>query len=161
MDSCCKVAFIYNGEKKEFGISDNLNELYNSISAFFKIDLNYIDTFFIENISTKSVCPLSLNNVENGLVYNLLIRYKSQNNPESTNSDQKQGSNMQDNEYFGGYANLSIHRTMLSDKVRTLKYKQSIEECGNLIKDKIVLDVGAGTGILSIFAAKAGAAKGL
>merc|ERR1712129_485562 len=40
---------------------------------------------------------------------------------------------------------------------RTLAYKHFIETNAQFFKDKIVMDVGAGTGILSIFAAKAGA----
>jgi len=46
---------------------------------------------------------------------------------------------------------------MLSDEIRTNAYKNSILKNMHLFKDKIVLDVGCGTGILSIFAAKAGA----
>jgi predicted RNA methylase len=46
---------------------------------------------------------------------------------------------------------------MLKDSVRTLTYRQAIEGNAHLFKDKIVLDVGCGTGILSMFAAKAGA----
>ena len=44
---------------------------------------------------------------------------------------------------------------MLSDFVRTDTYRRGIMAAG--IKDKIVMDVGAGTGILSIFAVQAGA----
>ncbi|RUP44853.1 hypothetical protein BC936DRAFT_148935 [Jimgerdemannia flammicorona] len=46
---------------------------------------------------------------------------------------------------------------MLKDEVRTLSYRASIYQNRHLFKDKIVLDVGCGTGILSMFAAKAGA----
>lgn len=46
---------------------------------------------------------------------------------------------------------------MLKDEVRTLTYRASIYQNRHLFKDKIVLDVGCGTGILSMFAAKAGA----
>jgi type I protein arginine methyltransferase len=44
---------------------------------------------------------------------------------------------------------------MLDDKVRMEKYQQAIQE---LCDAKTVLDVGAGTGVLCVFAAKAGAA---
>ena len=44
-------------------------------------------------------------------------------------------------------------------QVRTLTYRNSIWHNKHLFKDKVVLDVGCGTGILSMFCAKAGAAK--
>lgn len=46
---------------------------------------------------------------------------------------------------------------MLKDLVRTKTYQNVIYQNKFLFKDKIVLDVGAGTGILSLFCAKAGA----
>ncbi|KQJ89935.1 hypothetical protein BRADI_4g28570v3 [Brachypodium distachyon] len=46
---------------------------------------------------------------------------------------------------------------MLKDVVRTRSYQNVITQNSFLFKDKIVLDVGAGTGILSLFCAKAGA----
>lgn len=46
---------------------------------------------------------------------------------------------------------------MLKDEVRTRSYRDSIYQNKHLFKDKVVLDVGCGTGILSMFAAKAGA----
>lgn len=52
-----------------------------------------------------------------------------------------------------------IHEIMLKDKVRTDAYRDFIYDNKNLFKDKVVLDVGCGTGILSMFCARAGAAK--
>lgn len=46
---------------------------------------------------------------------------------------------------------------MLKDAVRTKTYQNVIYKNTFLFKDKVVLDVGAGTGILSLFCAKAGA----
>ena len=43
------------------------------------------------------------------------------------------------------------------DKIRTNAYMNSIINNRHLFEDKIVMDIGSGTGILSIFAAKAGA----
>ena len=48
---------------------------------------------------------------------------------------------------------------MLKDSVRTDAYRDFIYENKHLISDKIVLDVGCGTGILSMFCAKAGARR--
>jgi protein arginine N-methyltransferase 1 len=59
--------------------------------------------------------------------------------------------------YFDSYAHFGIHEEMLKDQVRTMSYKNAIYQNSHLFKDKIVLDVGCGTGILSMFAAKAGA----
>jgi len=61
--------------------------------------------------------------------------------------------------YFDSYAHFGIHEEMLKDEVRTLTYRNSIWHNKHLFKGKVVLDVGCGTGILSMFAAKAGAAK--
>merc|ERR1712062_882270 len=61
--------------------------------------------------------------------------------------------------YFDSYAHFGIHEEMLKDEVRTLTYRNSMFHNKHLFKDKIVLDVGCGTGILSMFAAKAGAKK--
>ena len=54
--------------------------------------------------------------------------------------------------YFDGYSHFSIHEEMLKDTVRTKAYMKAINMNPGLFKDKVVLDVGSGTGILSIFA---------
>lgn len=59
--------------------------------------------------------------------------------------------------YFGSYSNFYIHEEMLKDRVRTEAYRHAIEDNKNFFKGKVVMDIGAGTGILSIFAARAGA----
>lgn len=61
--------------------------------------------------------------------------------------------------YFDSYAHFGIHEEMLKDEVRTLTYRNSMFHNRHLFKDKVVLDVGSGTGILCMFAAKAGARK--
>ncbi len=55
------------------------------------------------------------------------------------------------------HSRTGIHEEMLKDTSRTLTYQRGIEGKPMDFKDKIVLDIGCGTGILSIFAARAGA----
>ncbi|KAJ3160240.1 Protein arginine N-methyltransferase 1 [Geranomyces michiganensis] len=61
--------------------------------------------------------------------------------------------------YFDSYAHFGIHEEMLKDEVRTISYRNAIYQNSHLFKDKVVLDVGCGTGILCMFAAKAGAKR--
>lgn len=48
---------------------------------------------------------------------------------------------------------------MLEDDPRTDTYRRAILENKSYFKGKVVMDVGCGTGILSIFCAQAGAKK--
>ncbi|KAI4323573.1 hypothetical protein L6164_023168 [Bauhinia variegata] len=61
--------------------------------------------------------------------------------------------------YFGAYSSFGIHREMLSDKVRMDAYGQAILKNPSLLNGAVVMDVGCGTGILSLFAAQAGASR--
>ena len=61
--------------------------------------------------------------------------------------------------YFGSYSHFYIHEEMLKDVVRTKAYQKAIENNKEDFHDKVVLDIGCGTGILSLFAARSGAKK--
>jgi protein arginine N-methyltransferase 1 len=59
--------------------------------------------------------------------------------------------------YFNSYSSYNIHEEMLKDRIRTGTYSDAILQNPEIFKDKVVLDIGCGTGILSMFAAKSGA----
>lgn len=59
--------------------------------------------------------------------------------------------------YFGSYSHFGIHEEMLKDEVRTRSYMNACLNNKEQFAGKVVLDIGCGTGILSIFAAQAGA----
>lgn len=59
--------------------------------------------------------------------------------------------------FFGFFSGMDVHRNMLADQERLSKYREAIFE---VVKPgDVVIDAGAGTGILSIYAAQAGAKK--
>jgi len=64
----------------------------------------------------------------------------------------------QDSSYFESYAHYSIHYDMLSDRVRTESYRDAMLKNTERLTGSKVLDIGCGTGILSMFAAASGAA---
>lgn len=61
--------------------------------------------------------------------------------------------------YFCSYAELHHQHQMLTDRTRMRAYYGALVGNAEQLRDKVVLDVGTGTGILSIWAAKAGARK--
>ncbi|KAG8960315.1 hypothetical protein FRC03_006769 [Tulasnella sp. 419] len=78
--------------------------------------------------------------------------------PESSSQDVVAPENMTSRDYYAdSYAHFGIHEEMLKDTVRTGAYHRAILNNSHLFVGKNVLDVGCGTGILSMFAAKAGA----
>ncbi|GAM21684.1 hypothetical protein SAMD00019534_048590, partial [Acytostelium subglobosum LB1] len=65
----------------------------------------------------------------------------------------------EDTEYFNSYSKVNIHNEMVFDKRRTAAYYHAIMKSRELFKDKVVMDVGCGTGLLSCFCAMAGAKR--
>ncbi|KAL1919473.1 uncharacterized protein VTP21DRAFT_2166 [Calcarisporiella thermophila] len=80
---------------------------------------------------------------------------------QKTPSSQKPMQNeSRDPAYFGYYSMLQHQQNMLQDSVRTSTYRSAILlKSASCFNNKIVMDVGAGSGILSYFAVQAGAEK--
>ena len=62
-----------------------------------------------------------------------------------------------DSGYFGSYSQIYIHEEMLRDHHRTSSYASAISASMPSVRGKIVVDIGCGTGILCLMAARAGA----
>ncbi|XP_070072877.1 uncharacterized protein Art2 isoform X2 [Drosophila takahashii] len=60
--------------------------------------------------------------------------------------------------YFNIYGRIEVHEWLMKDVVRVKAFREAILH-NESFKNKTVLDVGCGMGMLSIFAAKAGAKK--
>ncbi|KAF8819133.1 histone arginine methyltransferase PRMT4/CARM1 [Cardiosporidium cionae] len=61
--------------------------------------------------------------------------------------------------YFQYYSKMANQMNMLQDSIRTSFYQKAILENRSDFRHKIAMDIGAGSGILSFFAAQAGAEK--
>lgn len=65
-----------------------------------------------------------------------------------------------DDNPFSQYYGMLLHQqNMLQDHVRTSTYERAMLENAGDFRDKVVLDVGTGSGILAFFALKAGAKR--
>jgi len=61
--------------------------------------------------------------------------------------------------YFCSYAQLYHQKQMLADHNRMAAYHAAIMGNSSVFKDKVVMDVGTGSGILAVWAAQAGARR--
>mmetsp|Transcript_7648 Transcript_7648/g.16597 ORF Transcript_7648/g.16597 Transcript_7648/m.16597 type:complete len:605 (-) Transcript_7648:264-2078(-) len=69
-----------------------------------------------------------------------------------------------DRSYFGSYSSYHIHESMLRDAPRTTAYRDALAAARGILSQDdrergVVLDIGCGTGILSICASKFGGAR--
>lgn len=80
---------------------------------------------------------------------------------ENDNDDEQKARKAKDFElYFSAYSELHHQKDMLTDTHRMDSYFTAISANAEVaFKDKIVMDIGTGSGILAIWAAKAGAKK--
>ena len=117
--------------------------------------INYDSTIYKEFIDKKKVLEsLSLTNLNHTI---------NSNNDDISDQEIKAKKDKKndevDEDYFESYASIYIHECMLRDQHRTCTYRDAITLNSYFMKDKVVLDIGCGTGILSMFTARAGARK--
>ena len=71
----------------------------------------------------------------------------------------RQRTDEQNDVYFSGYNDVDVHRLMLADQSRVGAYAKAIQQNEHLLRNKVVMDVGSGSGILALMAARAGARR--
>ncbi|EEA08159.1 uncharacterized protein CMU_011070 [Cryptosporidium muris RN66] len=114
----------------------------------------------LESYSSQSNISLTIPNIEEKHIPLLEFENRLLDFPLETNKESTEKFIYEDESYFNSYSHLDIHREMILDEVRTNSYFNFITNPINskfYFKDKIILDIGTGTGVLSIFAAKSGA----
>uniref|UniRef100_A0A674BUP3 Histone-arginine methyltransferase CARM1 n=1 Tax=Salmo trutta TaxID=8032 RepID=A0A674BUP3_SALTR len=112
---------------------------------------------FIITLGCNSVLLQFSSPAEFTSFYNILKSCRGHNAEHSVFSDRTEESSAV--QYFQFYGYLSQQQNMMQDYVRTGTYQRAILQNHVDFKDKVVLDVGCGSGILSFFAAQAGARK--
>uniref|UniRef100_A0A672PJ75 Histone-arginine methyltransferase CARM1 n=1 Tax=Sinocyclocheilus grahami TaxID=75366 RepID=A0A672PJ75_SINGR len=112
---------------------------------------------FIITLGCNSVLLQFASPADFSSFYNLLKNCRGHGGEHSVFSDRTEESSAV--QYFQFYGYLSQQQNMMQDYVRTGTYQRAILQNHTDFKDKVVLDVGCGSGILSFFAAQAGARK--
>ncbi|XP_017760797.1 PREDICTED: histone-arginine methyltransferase CARMER isoform X4 [Eufriesea mexicana] len=109
---------------------------------------------YVFTLDTDSLLITFANETDFRNFHSQILKLKNGKGMSAFNERTEESSAMQ---YFQFYGYLSQQQNMMQDYIRTSTYQRAI--LGNLsdFKDKVVLDVGAGSGILSFFAVQAGA----
>ncbi|KAG0497008.1 hypothetical protein HPP92_001699 [Vanilla planifolia] len=145
---------------------EDINEIYNCNQRILEADKPYhindhlikgdvVDEFHASNHFERNKSNSIYGKVENRGLHQ---KKKDELKVSFANVAAKEIKNVNEN-YFGSYGSFCIHKEMISDKVRTETYKLAIMNNPSLIKRSTVMDVGCGTGILSLFAAQSGASR--
>eukprot|EP01095_Lingulamoeba_sp_RSL-Kostka_P011530 TRINITY_DN4415_c0_g1_i1.p1 TRINITY_DN4415_c0_g1~~TRINITY_DN4415_c0_g1_i1.p1 ORF type:complete len:268 (+),score=55.54 TRINITY_DN4415_c0_g1_i1:70-873(+) len=159
-DGLRKIIYITSpcGSKEQsYEINDNTTwyELMSIFIVEFNLKKSELKACYFANWDSQrnhevllpfSALP-SMSDIEPGTHFQLRYSIESIRNDEVVEEPTK---NYENNEYFSQYSDLVIHIQMLKDMVRNKAYEMGMNP--KYFKDKIVLDVGCGTGILSIFA---------
>ncbi|OQV05795.1 hypothetical protein CLAIMM_10467 [Cladophialophora immunda] len=143
--------------------------LLYSLDDVFEEDVNPAPLSEVEQLREQLATLQSQFSAYREQVQNAMLDRFEQSQPSQESSATAQGAATQagdrgnsraeqfDKDYFQSYSYNAIHESMIKDRIRTDAYRDFIYDHKHLFKDKVVLDVGCGTGILSMFCAKAGA----
>lgn len=177
---------ILNNEQYLKPVLDNDELIQNLDDTLFDDDINHnnIDIYTVTNQVNNIKITNNNNNNNDNMSMQLLIQQnqqlqeqvnqlqhtiqtmqltmKRQIDEDNINTKHKHKHNNNNNitteqNYFDSYSAQHIHIEMLQDSARTNAYQEFIYNNTHLISGKICIDVGAGSGILSLFLVKAGA----
>lgn len=115
------------------------------------------DCFVINDEQQDSAMMVQFGSRENRDRFNKLVQDFKKHHQQSTFNHRTDAASA--SQYFQFYGYLSQQQNMMQDYVRTSTYQRAILSNVEDFQNKVVLDVGAGSGILSFFALQAGARK--
>ena len=142
----CITCYLQN-DQNEALLNFNLDDTIE----FFRNDAH---CYFI-HIQEDATYLLKLSNLDdNNRFYHLVSAAKSK---ESVFTQRTELASAK--QYFQFYGYLSQQQNMMQDFIRTSTYQNAMLQNYPDFQDKVVLDVGAGSGILSFFAIQAGARR--
>jgi len=133
-----------SSEPKEFIVSKN--------SEFAKIGSKGL----LFKLSTEALLIQFPNEEETTKMYQAVIQLKDEKEVSVFTARTEESSASQ---YFQFYGYLSQQQNMMQDFIRTSTYQKAILDNPSDFAGKVVLDVGAGSGILSFFAYQSGAKR--
>ena len=126
--------------------------------ANWKVENSEIDKRVVESEERMIVDEQVRQNNEENKNESVLAQIKSKQEASTKKEGQPDGGVYQSDEvtvkqYFGYYAKLANQQNMLQDQVRTELYRNAIVQNPSNFRGKVIMDVGCGSGILSLFAA--------
>ena len=139
---------------------NSTNNIFNNI-IFSNVNKNKENNQTIFNIKKED--KVSLNSINKNLNNSSINVSDSEDNlvKRDNNIITKEGISSCDQisltSYFDFYSKISNQQNMLQDLIRTQTYRNAIFSNEIDFKNKLVMDVGTGSGILAIFSAQAGA----
>ncbi|BAT93360.1 hypothetical protein LR48_Vigan05g005100 [Vigna angularis] len=147
--------------KDLMNIDERISDDHDSTEKFLVDDGKCDASFSIDHLNRDSSSKRELINGKDSVGHALCSDKDPKKGPLIANSQNHIAKHIKkvNESYFGSYSSFGIHREMLSDKVRMDAYGQAILKNPSLLNGAVVMDVGCGTGILSLFSAQAGASR--